>query len=76
VVLIVTYFVEEGSPTMNINVIKLDNLDDFPLPWYATTHSAGMDLLAALPVGENIILHPTQRALVPTGIAIELPNGF
>jgi dUTP pyrophosphatase len=67
---------EEGSPTMNINVIKLDNLDDFSLPSYATTQSAGMDLLAALPVGENIILHPTQRALVPTGIAIELPDGF
>jgi dUTP pyrophosphatase len=61
---------------MNINVIKLDNLDDFPLPSYATTQSAGMDLLAALPIGENNILHPTERALVPTGIAIELPDGF
>lgn len=39
-----------------------------------TAHSAGLDLYADLP--EDIILHPGRRILVPTGIAIALPDGF
>lgn len=45
-----------------------------PLPGYMTSHAAGMDLFAELP--EEIVLAPGERALVPTGIAIELPDGF
>jgi dUTP pyrophosphatase len=45
-----------------------------PLPGYMTTHSAGMDLYAAL--ADDILLVPGARALVPTGIAIELPDGY
>ena len=36
----------------------------------------GLDLMAALPDGEPVILSPGQRALIPTGFAIELPPGF
>jgi dUTP pyrophosphatase len=43
------------------------------LPAYATAHSAGMDLCAA--VSDDIVLAPGARALVPTGIAIALPEG-
>ena len=45
-----------------------------PLPAYATPHSAGMDLAAA--VDGDIVLAPGQRALVPTGFSIAVPLGF
>ena len=45
-----------------------------PLPRYATSHAAGMDLLAD--VGGALTLLPGERALVPTGIAIALPEGY
>jgi dUTP pyrophosphatase len=48
--------------------------DDLPLPRYMTTHSAGMDLYADLP--ETVSLQPGERLLVPTGIAIALPDGY
>lgn len=47
---------------------------DLPLPCYMTTHSAGMDLCADL--DSDAILHPGERLLVPTGIAIALPDGY
>lgn len=47
---------------------------DIPFPCYMTTHSAGMDLYADL--GEDLILLPGARTLVPTGIAIALPDGY
>ncbi|MBI3910188.1 MAG: dUTP diphosphatase [Armatimonadetes bacterium] len=47
---------------------------DLPLPTYATSGSAGMDLLAA--VSEPLTLLPGARALVSTGIRIALPEGF
>jgi dUTP pyrophosphatase len=55
---------------MNINVINTSNN---PLPAYETIHSAGMDLRAFL--NEPIVIEPMQRALIPTGIFIELPEG-
>ncbi len=47
---------------------------DLPLPRRATPHSAGFDLHAA--VDEPVVLAPGARALVPTGIQIEIPPGF
>lgn len=47
---------------------------DLPLPAYATSHSAGVDLMAA--IDGEMTLKPMQRALVPTGIAIALPDYF
>lgn len=44
------------------------------LPTYATEHSAGMDLSAALE--EAIELGPGERALIPTGLSIALPSGY
>jgi len=57
-----------------IDVVKLAHASDLPLPAYATEHSAGMDLQAA--VAADIILPPGGRALVPTGLAIALPEGY
>jgi dUTP pyrophosphatase len=45
-----------------------------PLPAYMTSHAAGVDLYAEL--SEDIALAPGARALIPTGIAIELPDGY
>lgn len=47
---------------------------DLPLPSYQTPHAAGLDLLAD--VADAITLEPMDRRLVPTGLAIELPEGF
>ena len=45
-----------------------------PLPEYMTLHSAGMDLYADLE--HELVISPGSRVLVPSGIAIELPDGF
>ncbi len=45
-----------------------------PLPRYMTSHAAGMDLSAEL--ATDLILQPGERTLVPTGIAIALPEGY
>lgn len=53
--------------------VRIVNSGPQPLPAYATPLSAGMDLHAALE--QPLTLAPMQRALVPTGLAIELPEG-
>ncbi|MEE1220639.1 MAG: dUTP diphosphatase [Bacteroidales bacterium] len=53
--------------------VKIINKSQHPLPAYETILSAGMDLRASLT--EPIILQPMQRALIPTGLYIELPAG-
>lgn len=54
--------------------IKIVNKSKHPLPSYATPGSAGLDLRAN--IDETICLQPHERALVPTGIYLELPEGF
>src|SRR5215212_5338834 len=54
--------------------IKIINQSANPLPEYATTGSAGMDIRAQL--DEPLLLRSLQRFLVPTGLFIELPAGF
>ncbi len=48
--------------------------EDIPLPQYATGGSAGMDLCAA--VAGDVTIAPGETILVPTGFAIELPEGY
>lgn len=59
---------------MNILRVKIVNKSRFPDPAYATEASAGMDLHAD--IAEPLVLQPLERALVPTGIFIELPVGY
>lgn len=47
---------------------------DVPLPVYATSHSAGMDLCAS--VDNDTVLKSGETALIPTGFAIALPEGY
>lgn len=54
--------------------IKIVNTSRHPLPEYATPYSAGMDLRAH--INAPILLKPLQRQLIPTGIYIELPEGY
>lgn len=54
--------------------VKIVNTSPFDLPKYATKHSAGLDLRSN---SENPIeLHPLDRTMVPTGLFIELPEGY
>lgn len=55
-------------------IVKVVNKSNNPLPEYSTEHSAGMDLRAN--ISEPIVLKTLERALVPTGLFIELPVGF
>lgn len=54
--------------------IKCINRSKHAMPGYATEHSAGMDLKAN--IDDDITLLPLQRVLVPTGLFIQLPEGF
>ncbi len=54
--------------------IKIVNKSNHPLPSYATPLAAGMDLRASLE--EPIELFPLERSLIPTGIYIQLPDGY
>lgn len=54
--------------------VKLINRSNNPVPEYATVNSAGMDLRANLE--SSIVLGPLERVIVPTGLCIELPDGF
>jgi len=59
---------------VNVKLLQLPHGHDLPLPEYATAHSAGVDLIAA--IDADMVLKPMERALVPTGIAIALPDGY
>jgi dUTP pyrophosphatase len=60
---------EFGRGVMRLKILRLPNGADLPLPTYATSGSAGLDLRSA----EALILKPGARALVATGLAIALP---
>ena len=57
---------------MKLQILRLPNGDDLPLPSYATPGSAGMDLRSA----DTLTLKPGARALVSTGLAIALPDTY
>lgn len=59
---------------LTIPVQILANGAELPLPQYATSDSAGMDLVAA--ITGDVHLPKLGRAIIPTGIAIALPPGF
>lgn len=59
---------------IEVPVVRLPGGDGLALPAYATAGAAGLDLAAA--VAEPIVIPPGGRAMVPTGIAIALPEGY
>jgi len=59
-----------------VQCLRLPHGADLPLPHYATAGAAGLDLVAALPEDGPVTLRPLERAMIPTGLAIALPEGF
>jgi len=62
--------------TLRIGVRRLPHSEGLALPHYATHAAAGMDLLAALAENTIFTLEIGKRILIPTGLCIELPNGY
>ncbi len=62
------------SPTVPIR--RLEHNLDLPLPAYESADAAGMDLRAAVPQDQPMVLAPGARIAVPTGLAFALPRGF
>ena len=62
------------SPVIKIMRLHPDRDADIPLPRYMTPQSAGMDLCAA--IKKDLVVNRGEIALIPTGFAIALPDGF
>jgi dUTP pyrophosphatase len=61
---------------IQVNIRQLPHAEGLPLPAYQTAHAAGLDLLAAVPESAPLTLAPGKHAMVPTGLAIAMPEGF
>jgi dUTP pyrophosphatase len=63
-------------PGLVVDVVVLPHFFGLDLPAYETAGAAGMDLRAAVPHDEPITLAPGQRAMIPTGLCVAIPDGF
>jgi dUTP pyrophosphatase len=59
----------------DVRIMRLAHSKDLVLPSYQSALAAGLDLLAAVPANAPLTIAPGARVLVPTGIAIALPEG-
>lgn len=59
-----------------VRVKRLPHGEGLPLPCYQSAHAAGLDVVAAVPHDAPVELLPGARALIPTGLALELPVGY
>ncbi|HEU0117062.1 MAG TPA: dUTP diphosphatase [Alphaproteobacteria bacterium] len=59
---------------LSVSVTTLPHAEGLNLPAYATSHSAGMDLCAA--VANDVVIEPGKRALIPTGLSMAIPEGY
>ena len=55
-----------------LRLLRLPHGDGLPAPAYATAHAAGMDIVSAI----DLVIMPGDRAAVPTGFAIAIPEGY
>jgi dUTP pyrophosphatase len=62
--------------SVRVDIRQLPHGEGLPLPAYQSAHAAGLDLLAAVPENAPLVLAPGKRAMVPTGLAIALPDAF
>ena len=65
-----------SAPIPELTSARLPHGEGLPLPAYQSAHAAGLDLLAAVPERSPLVLAPGKHAMVPTGLAIALPEGF
>lgn len=61
--------------SIDVRIMRLAHGRDLPLPTYQSALAAGLDLMAAVPAESPLSIAPGARALVPTGVAIALPEG-
>jgi len=61
---------------IELPVVRLSHAGDLPLPSYQSEGAAGLDLVAAVPAEEGFVLPPLGRALVPTGLVFQIPQGY
>lgn len=61
---------------MDLGIVRLPHGEGLALPAYESAGAAGMDLRAAVADDRRLIIKPGKRALVPTGLIFEIPNGF
>jgi dUTP pyrophosphatase len=61
---------------IHVGVRRFLHAEGLQLPAYHSEDAAGLDLVAALAAGVELVLQPGERALIPTGLAIELPRGY
>jgi dUTP pyrophosphatase len=59
-----------------VGFVSLPHAEGLPLPAYESTGAAGMDLRAAVPDDRPLLILPGKRALVPTGLILEIPEGM
>jgi dUTP pyrophosphatase len=59
-----------------VRFAQLPHAAGLPAPSYATADSAGLDLIAAVPATESLVIRPGSWAAVPTGLVLEIPSGF
>ncbi|MDW6025461.1 dUTP diphosphatase [Mesorhizobium sp. BAC0120] len=59
-----------------IGIVRLPHAEGLALPAYESAGAAGMDLRAAVPDDRPLLILPGKRALVPTGLVLEIPEGF
>ena len=62
--------------SITLRVMRLPRGQGLPVPSYHSKLAAGLDVVAAVPEAEPVELLPGSRALVPTGFALELPEGY
>ena len=62
--------------SVTLRILTLSHGEGLPLPAYQSAHAAGFDLLAAVPEDGALMLDPSDRVLVPTGLVFELPQGY
>jgi dUTP pyrophosphatase len=62
--------------SVTVRILRLSHGGGLPLPSYQSAHAAGLDLVAAVTEEAPVSLAPSDRALVPTGFAFELPQGY
>jgi dUTP pyrophosphatase len=65
-----------GKDQIHVKIRRFLRAEGLQLPDYHSEDASGLDLVAALAAGVELVLQPGERALVPTGLAIELPRGY
>jgi dUTP pyrophosphatase len=66
---------DSAAEPLSVMVVQLPHARGLPLPEYQSKGAAGLDLIAAVQDGNPLTLQPGERALVPTGLVLQIPEG-